>query len=158
MRLYPSGRVLNRPAKTRQLRIEALEPRQLLSGNSAAAAWSFVGSGDIRGNGTTALIWQNQSSGAVGASLTANGTASSWVNLPSANPAVWKAVGVGNFLGTGTSGVLWLNESTGQVGVWGISNAAVTSWVTLGYVDPTAWTPERGQLRRERKYRCALGK
>ena len=89
---------------------------------------SLAGSGDFNGDGTTDLLWQNQTTGLVPISLVKNATITNWVALAYADPTQWKLAGTGNFTGNGTTDVLWINTSSGEVGVWLINNATVTGW------------------------------
>ena len=95
-----------------------------------AANSSLVGSGDFNGDGTTDLLWQNQSTGLVQVSLVKNATITNWVTLAYADPTQWKLAGTGNFTGNGTTDILWINTSNGEVGLWLINNATVTGWST----------------------------
>ena len=101
--------------------------------------WLAIGTGDFNGDGTSDVLWHNQSTGEVDAWIIKNGATASWADLGVADPTVWKVAGVGDFNGDGTSDLLWFNQSTGLVGTWIIKKGVNTGWVTLATVDATAW-------------------
>ena len=96
-------------------------------------------SNDFNGDGTSDVLWQNQTNGVVGSWLIKNGVYTDWANLGGADLNVWKVVGVGDFNGDGTSDVLWQNQTNGVVGSWLIKNGVYTDWADLGGADPNVW-------------------
>ncbi len=106
---------------------------------TSTADWSIVGTGDFNGDGTADVLWQNQSTGALGAWIIKNGAYSRWVSLGTADPTVWKVAGVGDFNADGTADVLWQAQTTGTVVAWFIKNGAVSSYASLGGADPSVW-------------------
>ncbi len=95
--------------------------------------------GDFNGDGTSDVLWFNQSTGLVGFWTIKNGAYAGWASLGTADPTTWKLAGVGDFNADGTSDVLWFNQSTGLVGAWIIKKGAYAGWATLGTVDPAVW-------------------
>jgi len=98
------------------------------------STWSMVGLGDFTGDGKTDVLWENQSTGVVGAWITGGG----WLGLGTASlNSGWTIAGVGDFNGDKKADILWQNTSTGQVG------ASITggSWLSLGLAPLNAgWT------------------
>ncbi len=94
--------------------------------------------GDFNGDGTSDVLWQNQSTGSVVVWLVnKQGGILSSPTLAAVDPTVWKLAGIGDFNGDGTSDVLWQNLSTGSVVAWLIKNGAITGMPTLSSADPT---------------------
>ncbi len=108
--------------------------------------WKVLGTGDFDGNGVTDILWEQPSTGLVGADLyNSNGTYS-WVSFGYLNPAQWVFGGVGHFgnvNGNPTTDVLWQGAAggpdNGVVGAWEIQNGASVGWASLGTADPTVW-------------------
>jgi hypothetical protein len=75
---------------------------------------------DFNGDGTSDLIWQNTSTGALTEWQFANGAHTGTVSLGS-RPA-YQIVGTGDFNGDGTTDLLFMNPSTGDVMDWLMTN------------------------------------
>ncbi|MCC6124849.1 MAG: hypothetical protein IT426_07805 [Pirellulales bacterium] len=111
------------------------------SSTSYAADLSGGGKSDINGDGTSDVLWFNQSTGVLGAWIVKNGTTQNWTQIGQIDPAVWKPIGVGDFNGDKTADVLWQNQTTGGVGAWIMKNAVYTAWAYFDAVDPAVWRP-----------------
>ena len=83
------------------------------------------------GDGTSDILWQNQSNGGVIAWFIKNGAYNSWAYLNTAPLSDWKAIGSGDYNGDRTSDVLWQNQSNGGVIAWFVKNGAKPSPPTL---------------------------
>ncbi len=94
--------------------------------------WNLVGIGDFTGGGsiTADILWQNATTGALGADVISDGQVTGWDALGTPT-AGWSVVGIGDFNGTGTDDILWQNASTGAVGAYVMSNGQITGWDTL---------------------------
>ena len=95
-----------------------------LQSDLAAAGWNIEGVGDFNGDGTSDILWENQTTGQVGEWVIHNGQPT-WTSIGWANTS-WKVAGVGDFNGDGTSDIEWQNPTTGQVGQWSMQNGQPT--------------------------------
>ena len=77
-----------------------------VSSGTHPAGYQVVGVGDLNGNGTTDILWQNTTSGDVDEWLINNGQWAGSVDLGT-HPGNYQIAGVGSFTGTRTSDVLW---------------------------------------------------
>ena len=99
-----------------------------------------MGIGDFMGQGTDDILWQNQSTGLVGAWLISNGAVTGWAAFGPVDLSQWQFAGIGKFKGSSNpADVLWFNQTSGYVVSWIIQNAAVTSGPVLGTADPSVW-------------------
>ncbi|MEI6206916.1 MAG: DUF1566 domain-containing protein [Desulfuromonadales bacterium] len=101
--------------------------------------WKIVATGDINGDGTTDLIWWNNSTGQVYVMLI-NGITITGGNIiyTEANTN-WKIVAAADFNGNGKAELLWWNSTTGQVAI-GQTNGTSTSTAAVIYTEPnTVW-------------------
>jgi hypothetical protein len=88
-----------------------------------------VGVGDFNGDGTSDVLWRNDSTGHVGIWEMHN-NAQTWHDLGGSG-VDFKVAAIGDFNGDGTSDVLWRNNSDGHVGIWEMHNN-VQTWHDLG--------------------------
>ena len=89
--------------------------------------WQLIGTGDMNGDGTTDLIWQNTTTGDVVVWFMNGGgiVGSQW--LSRVPPSSWKFAGTGDFDGDGNSDVLWRNTSTGEVVIWFMNGTGISA-------------------------------
>lgn len=113
----------------------------LLNGGAAVSsvsiAWRVAGIGDIDGNGTADVVWQNTTSGAVESWLINNGQLAGGGGVGFASSA-WQPLGTGDWNGDGTADVLWRNANNGEVDSWLLSNGKLVGGAALGSVS-SAW-------------------
>ncbi len=74
------------------------------------AGYQVVGIGDLTGNGTSDILWQNPSTGDVDEWLINNGTWAGSIDLGT-HPGNFQLAGVGDFAGNGTKDILWHSPS-----------------------------------------------
>ena len=84
---------------------------------------------DFNADGTSDVLWRNESSGHVYWWEVHNGSAAA--HDLGGSGVDHKVVGIGDFNGDGTSDVLWRNDSSGHAGTWEMHNNAV-AWHDLG--------------------------
>jgi hypothetical protein len=94
-------------------------------------------SGDFNGDGQSDVLWQNASTGEVGAWLMNGPSFSSWSSTGTA-PIGWQIVGTGPFDGSGNTDILWENTSTGQVGLWLMDGSSFQGWTSVATA-PLGW-------------------
>ncbi len=94
---------------------------------------------DFNGDGTSDVLWHNQSTGSVVLWLVnKTGGLLGAQTLGVVDPAAWQVAGIGDFNGDGTPDVLWHNQSTGSVVAWLVNkNGVVTGTPNLGSADST---------------------
>ena len=97
--------------------------------------------GDVNGSGTADLVWQDPSTGTVGAWVMQTGAASTWTNIGTANPQLWKVVGTGDFNHDGTADLLLFNQVSGDFLIDFMHNGAIASTTLLGTANPAIWKP-----------------
>jgi hypothetical protein len=89
--------------------------------------WILAGVRSFTSNGIADVLWENTSTGEVGAWVTGGG----WLELGTAPMNTgWMMVGEGDYAGT-TADVAWENTITGQVGAWITGGGG---WQNLGTV------------------------
>lgn len=98
---------------------------------SSSTSYSVVGIGDFDGNGTSDILFRNNSTGDTGFYRTVNGAFGGWGQIGSSSTA-YAVVGVGDFNGDGTSDVLFRNAATGDTGYYEIHNGAFVGWRSVG--------------------------
>lgn len=108
------------------VRLEALEPRQVLSG-------------DFTGDGFADLVWRNLETGQ-NVVWQMNGTAfGQSVPLPSGTDPAWRIAAIGDLNNDGKPDILWRNLVNGQNTVWLMNGLARTSNVPLPTVRNVNW-------------------
>ncbi|MEI6206532.1 MAG: FG-GAP-like repeat-containing protein [Desulfuromonadales bacterium] len=101
--------------------------------------WRIDATGDINGDGTTDLIWWNNSTGQVYAMLINGAVVSGGGMIYTESNTAWKIVAAADFTGAGKVELLWWNSSTGQVAI-GRTNGTNASTATVIYTEPnTDW-------------------
>jgi hypothetical protein len=90
---------------------------------------------DLNGDGKSDILWQNSTSGSVGAWLMNGISLQGWTSTGTA-AAGWQIVGTGSFDITGDTDILWQNSTTGEVGAWMMNGTAFSSWVSMGTASP----------------------
>jgi hypothetical protein len=98
--------------------------------------WTIAGIGDFDGNGSTDILWRDNS-GNVGVWLM-NGTAIVSTAVLGNAPLNWTVAAIGDFNGDVKSDILW-TDTSGNVGAWFMNGAAVSSTTGYGNVG-TTWT------------------
>jgi hypothetical protein len=112
-----------------------------LSAGSASAS-----AGDFDGNGTTDLVWQNDSTRTVGVwymgGLDSLNLLFTDYPAPGSYPG-WTLVAVADMDGNGVPDLVWQNDGTRSVGVWYMGGAHGTSLLSVSYPAPgtyPGWT------------------
>ncbi|MEI6209921.1 MAG: VCBS repeat-containing protein [Desulfuromonadales bacterium] len=101
--------------------------------------WKIVATGDLNGDGTTDLIWWNNSTGQVYAQTIVNGKITNGSIIYTEPDTRWKIVGTGDVNGNGKSDLIWWNSNTGQVAV-GTTNSLNQASAQVIYSEPdTNW-------------------
>jgi glucose/arabinose dehydrogenase len=127
---YMSGGVL--------LSAEPLSP-----GSVPDTAWKIRAATDLNGDGWTDLLWQHQTTGAIGVWLMA-GTQLRDAHLLTPGSVAdldWRIVGAGDLNGDGNVDLVWQHQTSGLIGVWFMRASALQSAVLLtpGQVADTDW-------------------
>jgi ELWxxDGT repeat protein len=104
---------------------------------TVSSAWQFAGTGDITGNGTSDVLWQNTATGEVDSWLINDGNLSGGTAIGHAS-SVWQPLGTGDFTGDGTADLLWRNSNTGEVDTWLMNNGRMTGGTAIG-TQSSAW-------------------
>jgi hypothetical protein len=99
-------------------------------------SWTIAGIGDFDGNGSTDLLW-NDNSGNFAISLF-NGTSISSTVVVGNLPTNWSIAATGDYNGDGKSDLLW-KDSSGDVGVMFMNGTTISSTFVYGNVG-TTWT------------------
>ena len=91
-------------------------------------SWLVVGAGDINGDGIADILWQNQSTGVLGAWLMRGAQVIGMAALSLYTPDLnWKVMGVGDVNGDGFADLLWENIATGQLQAWTLYGYSIVS-------------------------------
>jgi hypothetical protein len=115
--------------------------------------WTFLGTGDFNGDGTTDLLWQDQNSNDASYGLVAiwlmddggSGTVKTFAFPDAALPSTWKFLGVGNFAGNRITDLAWRDEKQGDaqnglVAIWSMNSSGGLSGITFpGTAPPATW-------------------
>ena len=97
----------------------------------SSTAYTAVGTGDFYGNGTSDILFRNNSTGDVGFYAISNGVDTGWHYVAPSSTA-YTAVGVGDYFGNGTDDILFRNNASGDVGFYEINNGMDVGWVDVG--------------------------
>lgn len=118
-----------------------------IAGFAPGSGWSFAGSGDFNGDGTSDVLLNNTGNGltTVGAWLVSNGGYSGYTTIGGFGTASgWSAIGTGDFNSDGVSDVLLSFTSGDNVTLWDwqISNgkAVATNNLNMGFTISSGWT------------------
>jgi hypothetical protein len=89
-------------------------------------------SSDFNGDGTSDILFRDDSTGDTGFYTTTNiGGPPAWNDI-SGSSTLYSVVGTGDFNADGTSDILFRNNSGGDTGFYSISNGANTGWNDVG--------------------------
>jgi uncharacterized repeat protein (TIGR01451 family) len=98
--------------------------------------------GDLDGNGTPDLFWQNDSSRQVGVWYLSGPEATTVLGLgypaPGSYPG-WTLVTVADLDGNGVPDLIWQNDNTRQVGVWYMGGSDGTTLLGIAYPAPGSY-------------------
>ncbi|MGX7709212.1 FG-GAP-like repeat-containing protein [Methylobacterium sp. Gmos1] len=83
--------------------------------------------GDLNGDGTTDILYRNDSTGNIDSFQMHNGELESRHSIGDSS-AAYLIAGTGDFNGDGTSDILFRNNATGDVGYWQMQNGALEAW------------------------------
>ena len=101
----------------------SLSIRRRVAGND----WKIVGAGDINGDLKPDLIWQQSSTGLIGAWLMNGATATSFVLMtPSQVDRAWHIRGVVDLDSDGKTDLIWQHDN-GALGAWLMAGTTATS-------------------------------
>jgi len=115
-------------------------PQWLNLGQADLTQWTLSGVGDFNADGKSDVLWEQPSTGLVGAWITTGGSPT-WLALGTAPlNATWMIEGVGDFNADGKGDVLWEQQSTGIYGAWITNTPGSPGWLNLGQADLTQWT------------------
>jgi hypothetical protein len=99
--------------------------------------WVVAGVGDFNGDGSTDILWRDNTSGVV-AIWFLNGTSIETTAGFGAVPSTYQIVQTGDYNGDGKSDIFWLDTS-GNVSVWFMSGSSILSAAAVGNVG-TIWS------------------
>jgi hypothetical protein len=104
--------------------------------------WTLVAAVDMDGNGVPDLIWQNDTTRAVGTWYMSGPLALTQIAVafqaPGSVPG-WKVVGVTDMNADGVPDLIWQNDVTRSVGTWYMSDAQATTLLGVGFQAPGAY-------------------
>ena len=86
---------------------------------------------DFKANGTSDILFRNNTTGDVGFYSINNGANAGWKDVAVASTA-YTLVGSSDFTGTGADDILFRNNTTGDTGFYNIANGASTGWHDVG--------------------------
>lgn len=105
--------------------------------------WKIAGAGDLNFDGKADIIWQNHSTGNLGAWLLDGATVlgQSHLSIPRVPDLNWKVRGVGDTNGDGYADLIWQNIGTGGLAVWYMYGVSVleSQWMSIGAVPDANW-------------------
>jgi|GEM_PF-1062186 len=77
--------------------------------------WKIVATGDVNGDGTTDILWWNNTTGQVYGQIIVNGKVSGGGIIDTNPDTTWEIVSTGDTHGSGKSELFWWNSTTGQL-------------------------------------------
>lgn len=95
----------------------------------AGAAWSYAGTADFNGDGTSDILWQNLETGNLGQFRISEGLPS-WQGAGLIEEG-WELAGVGDFNGDGMADILIVNTDSGEIGQFQ-TTASGKDWSKVG--------------------------
>jgi len=151
---YTLGTVINLNPNLQAIQFEAFDasgqievlPAQYMFFATFAASGTFAGSitaydvhaqSDFLHNGTSDVLWRNNTTGAVETWLMTNGHVTGGTGVGTAS-SKWQILGTGDFNGDGTSDVLWRNTTSGEIDTWLLGNGHLVGGTGVGLV-ASAW-------------------
>ncbi|MBF0606584.1 MAG: VCBS repeat-containing protein [Magnetococcales bacterium] len=101
--------------------------------------WKIAAMGDLNGDGSSDVVWQNTTTGDIAAWLM-NGTMISSGNyLAKGIPNEWQITAIGDLSGDKKSDVVWQNTSNGDVAAWLMDATTISSGNYLSKGIPNNW-------------------
>ena len=97
--------------------------------------WKEVDTGDFNGDGSSDILFQNSTSGALLDWQIANGAYVGSAVIAEANPD-WRELGTGDFNGDGTDDILFQNNNSGALLDWQMANGGYSRDVSVGVAPP----------------------
>lgn len=138
---YPSGnrwKLLWRHATEGWLAFWEMDGITLTSTSSVsinrmtAAAWRIAGMGDLNGDGSRDIVWQN-SDGRLAAWLLVGNqvTYAGLLSVTTVGNSGWEIRGAGDTNGDGKADLIWQNVNDGRLAVWYMNGTQVTATMAL---------------------------
>ncbi len=94
------------------------------TGATSSNAWQIVGTGDFNGDSVADILWQNQTTRALGIWYRSNSGSITGGSLPT--PSVgWDLKAVADFDGDTVPDILWQNSSTGALAYWWLAGSTI---------------------------------
>jgi FG-GAP-like repeat len=98
---------------------------------ATSTAYSVVGIGDFNADGTSDILFRNNTTGDTGFYTKTIANPWTWHDI-GASATTYSVVGVGDFNGDGTSDILYRNNTSGDTGFYEIVNGVNTGWHDIG--------------------------
>src|SRR5262249_35490885 len=100
------------------------------------ATWSIAGTSDFNGDGSTDVLWRQNTGSLVMWRMNGSMVAASNAVTSQGNPVVpdasWSTAGTGDFSGDGKADVLW-RQSSGALAVWQMNGSSISSSNSVTY-------------------------
>src|SRR5207302_9462245 len=102
-----------------------------IGGSSMSQA--VLGLGDLNADGTSDILFRNNSTGDIGFYQMSNGALQGWHDIGGSSTS-YAVVGIGDFFGNATSSdIVFRNNATGDVGFYAIdTNGNFAGWTDIG--------------------------
>jgi hypothetical protein len=97
--------------------------------------WRIAGTGDFNGDGTSDILWLNDTTGQALIWLL-NGSSVIGGGSPGSAPSPWTIVETGDFNSDGKSDILWVNPMSGQLLIWLLNGTSVIGGGSPGSAAP----------------------